>query len=206
LQFFLEGALLGLSVSLLIGPHLFILTQASIKAGFGAGIRVAGGMWISDLIFIAILLPFYNRVSFWAEQSEFQTKAGLLGAGILWIFGIYLLINANNPARKLRSRSRFYNLGFWLRGFLVNSLNPFTIFFWFGIVTTIMITRNAGQTGYFAFTCGLLIVVITMDALKVYYADLLGKKLKPRVVRRITQVSGFSLIIFGIYLLIQTLA
>ena len=47
-----SGILLGLTLSILTGPILFTIIQTSIEEGFRAGITVASGIWISDLLFI----------------------------------------------------------------------------------------------------------------------------------------------------------
>ena len=205
MELLLEGFLFGLTVSLLVGPILLVLLQSSIQHGRGAGLRVASGMWTSDFLFIVLVFPFYTRMEQMIKESDFQTVASLIGSGLLFIFGTVIILNANNPSREIQPKQTLRNIGFWLRGFLINSLNPFTIFFWIGIVTTFVVTRKANTQGYFLFNAGLMTAVISLDAAKVYYADQIGKRLQPRVVRKISIFSGLALIIFGLYLILRSI-
>lgn len=52
MQYVFEGILLGLTLTILLGPIFVALTQTGIKHGIRAGISVGTGIWTSDLIVI----------------------------------------------------------------------------------------------------------------------------------------------------------
>ena len=52
MQYVFEGILLGLTLTILLGPIFVALTQTGIKHGIRAGISVGTGIWTSDLLVI----------------------------------------------------------------------------------------------------------------------------------------------------------
>jgi len=48
MQYVLEGLLLGLSLSFLLGPIFIVLVQSSLEQGSKAGFLAAAGIWFSE--------------------------------------------------------------------------------------------------------------------------------------------------------------
>ena len=72
----LKGAMLGLTISILIGPLLFAILQAGIEKGFLAGFSVAAGIWLSDVIFVTIIYHSLAAIENITAISGFKTWAG----------------------------------------------------------------------------------------------------------------------------------
>ena len=140
----LQGIVLGLSLSFMIGPLLFAILQAGIERGFRAGLAVAGGIWLSDVLYVLALRFGMDGLATLTALPGFRLWAGIAGGLVLAGFGLAnLLMKAKAPenmgtAQTLRHSKSLFRYA--LRGFLLNTINPFTVFFWLGIVSG----RNRG--------------------------------------------------------------
>jgi len=52
----ISGILLGLSTLLFLGPVLFYLLKSSMESGFKAGVAVASGIILGDIICVILVL------------------------------------------------------------------------------------------------------------------------------------------------------
>ena len=131
-----DGIKIGLILGFMIGPIFFALVQTSVEEGFRAGAMVALGIWVSDFLFV---LAVYFGVSYLADIVNTQSFTLIMGIGgsiLLACFGIASLLTipkglltASLPEYK---RSSSY-VSLFVKGFLINTINPFTVFFWLGI-------------------------------------------------------------------------
>ena len=91
---FFNGLLIGMSMVIFVGPVFFLLLTSSLSGGWKAGLAVALGIIISDLICISLvsigLAPLLS--------SPERLKLLGIGSGAMLIFlGIKYLINIINP-------------------------------------------------------------------------------------------------------------
>jgi len=89
----------------------------------------------------------------------------------------------------------------WLKGFLINTLNPFTFFFWVGVATTVVVDGELEYTEARYFFGGILGTIISTDLLKALMAKRIRKWLRPKHLLWLRRVSGIALIIFALVLL-----
>jgi threonine/homoserine/homoserine lactone efflux protein len=203
-----NGIKLGLVLSVLTGPIVFALLQTSIEQGFRAGVMVAMGIWISDLIFVAVT---YFGVSYVAELSRWdglEFWLGVAGGVILLVVGGSMLLLKPPPVehfeqkKAVRFSSRF---SLWTKGFLINTVNPFTFFFWLG-VSGMLFTEKALQPDEAQlFYGGLLGTIVFTDCIKVGLAKSLRRWLKPKNILLIRKIAGITLLVFGIVLFVRAL-
>lgn len=208
MEILLNGIKFGLALSILAGPILFALVQTSIEQGFRAGWAVGSGIWMSDLLFI---LTTYFGISYVAELTKWdglEFTLGVAGGIILLVFGIGALVikspSIDNFERKAIRYSSYFSL--WLKGFLINTFNPFTFFFWIG-VSGILFSEKGLQPGEAQlFYGGLIGTIISTDLIKVGLAKAIRRWLKPNFILWMRRIAGIALIIFGIVLLIRVSA
>jgi threonine/homoserine/homoserine lactone efflux protein len=130
---------------------------------------------------------------------------GLSGAIVLCLFGAYMIIkqpvlNYNNE--KLTARNY---IGFFTKGFMVNSINPFTFVYWMGVISTYMIGQNLPNISVQIVLSTILLVIILSDSAKVLLANSLKSKLTSTVTNYIFNLSGAILILFGIYMFVRVI-
>ncbi len=201
----IEGLLSGLLLAVSLGPIFIALTQTSLEKGINPGLSVGMGIWFSDIIIVLLLYRFIYTIKSTIESDAFIFWMGLSGAIVLFIFGIVLLIK--KPQLKyqdIKIKKSDY-LGLWLKGFLVNTLNPFTFIFWIGIISSYMIGRDSSSFEMTILLATILIVIIVSDTFKVLLANFLRKWLTVDHVNLVSNISGIILILFGVFLAYTTM-
>lgn len=199
----LKGALLGLSLSFLIGPLFFSILQAGLERGAKAGIALASGIWLSDLGYVWLLERSVSFLETLGQSEAFRLWAGLFSAALLAAFGIGTLFFAKATLLgEGRAASQGNLLRYALRGFIINSINPFTVFFWLGIGGSLVSMHAHERLSFFT---GMFAVLIAADTLKAWGAKKLKQWLTPTIVVKIQKAIGFLLIVFGIAILVRVL-
>lgn len=197
---------MGLALSILVGPILFALVQTSLDRGVKSGLIVGLGIWMSDMLFITAIFWGFAYIQNVIALPNFEFFGGTIGGVILIAIGIGMLLNNKIDrtfAPKSRKEKAKDGIGLWLKGFLINTVNPFTVFFWMGIVST----RLGGSSLRFAdeglFFIGLLGTVIIMDALKIMLAGRVRDALTDNLILRLRKITGIVLLIFGVVLIFR---
>jgi threonine/homoserine/homoserine lactone efflux protein len=201
---FLEGAIIGLTLAVLLGPAMFSLIQISIHRGFRSGAMLAVGIFLSDLALV--FLSFMGAVQILSDENN-RFLFGFISGMILISYGIVALtrkIKTNtNGELVIQNESNRYKYIF--KGFFLNITNPFVWFFWMGL--TVGVTSNYGDDTSKAtlFFAGTLATIIATDLIKVIVAKAIKGLLKPSNIRRLNQLVGILLIVFGVVLIIRTM-
>jgi threonine/homoserine/homoserine lactone efflux protein len=200
-----NGIKFGLALSLLVGPIVFTLIQSSIEQGFRAGWTVGLGIWSSDFLYVTAT---YYGISYLVELTKwdgFEFFLGLIGGFILISFGAGALILRPPAFDKFERKAVRYSsyLSLWLKGFLINTLNPFTVFFWIGVSGMIFTEKSWGIGEARWFYGGMLASLIVTDTIKVALAKMIRPWLKPKYILWMRRIVGMALVIFGVILIIR---
>ena len=202
----LEGLKLGCLLAILMGPIFFTLIQTGVEEGLRAGITVGSGIWISDFLFIAFV---YFGVTYAYQingNQAFTLWTGLIGAIILISFGVGTILT-KAPFFNAENKTQRYNsyLSLWLKGFLINTLNPFTVFFWFSVMSSMVVENSLGAKDAMIFFGSIMFVIIFTDSLKVILSKKIRTFLKPIHVLWVRRATGILLVLFGVGLAIRVL-
>ena len=204
MQFILDGILLGLSLSILLGPLFLSLTQTGLRSGFRAGLSVATGIWISDFIVIYLAWAFVSQVSLWIQNPVLYTYLGYTGVFILWGLGLAALLRKPGMSYEARAFSARNISGYLVKGFSINTFNPFTFVFWFGLMSTYALTKKATTADILWLCLAIMITIMTTDTLKVLLAKYLSQRLNTHTIDNINKLAGALFILFGFVLLFRT--
>ncbi|HCB61060.1 MAG: hypothetical protein A2W93_07090 [Bacteroidetes bacterium GWF2_43_63] len=209
LGIFIEGILLGLVLSITLGPAFFTIIQTSIDRGFRSAFLIAIGVAFSDLFIITIS---YLGLSAVIESGKNQVYAGLVGGIILVMYGVYTFFKKPEVLKRRASKSPgparvVRPITFLAKGFFLNIANPFIILFWLTIIGYISQIAEYGKLEETAtvFLSGTIITVFLMDVLKSFVGYKIKKYLRPRIQLLINRIVGISLAVFGIVLIIRLL-
>ena len=199
---FLQGAILGLTLSALLGPALFTLLQTSIHRGVKSGIFLATGIFMSDLS--VVYLAFLGALQIISQKGNY-ILVGIIGGSILIGFGIYTFyrkihIDENNNTIEVRLPGP---LTYILKGYFLNIMNPFVWFFWISVMVGVSSNYGGDKQGIILFFAGCLGSVFGSDVLKVFIADKLKQKLKAKILVRVNHAVGILLVICGIFLIVR---
>ncbi len=208
MQPFLNGLLFGLTLTILLGPIFFALVQAGLERGFRAGFAMGMGIWVSDVIFIVAVYLSVSRIVGVTEIEGFKLWVGIAGGVILLLIGLLTLLgkppemNASILTKKKLGAS-YLVLG--IKGFLINTINPFTFFFWISVMTAVVLKEEYSVSDATQFFVAIMLIIVTSDMAKVYLAKYISSKLKAHHVLWMRRISGSALIAFGIALMVRVL-
>ncbi len=201
-----DGLLLGFSLATLFGfgPALLTLLQTSIQRGVKFGIFFSFGVFLSDLILV--FLSFQGSIQVVNEPKN-KLSFAIVGAIVLLIFGLVTFLKKPKMDIKgLDIDKKSLPITYMLKGLLLNISNPFVWIFWLG--TMIGITANYGEVERFPIAILFLTALVTVFSVDIFKSYLAGK-LRPYVtfsrMRRINQVSGVGLMLFGVSLVVRAL-
>ena len=198
-----DGIKIGLILCFMIGPIFFALVQTGVEEGIRAGATVGFGIWVSDLLYILVVywsIAYVSRISNWEKFSMFL---GLGGSAILILFGLGALFKAPNPGYYMlpyTKRSSSY-LSLFSKGFLINTINPFTVFFWLGLMSTVVIKNGFQGKDATLYFSGILATIVLTDLIKVLLSKRIRQMLRPIHLLWFRRISGSALILFGLALL-----
>jgi threonine/homoserine/homoserine lactone efflux protein len=203
----LKGLLLGLILSISIGPVIFAIIKQSLTNGKRSGYAFVAGVSSSDIILLFICNFF---TSLFNLVLNHKSSIALAGAGFLLLMGLYTLFFKKLKLENMGESGVNKAFGIkdlvssYFSGFLMNTLNPSVFLFWFAwtaaINTSADDTPNPVQFKLIVFgTC--LGFVLLSDLIKVFLAG----KLRPRLTEKnlvwINRISGMIILIFSAALL-----
>jgi threonine/homoserine/homoserine lactone efflux protein len=207
----LKGLLLGLILSLSIGPVIFAIVKQSLTNGKRSGYAFVAGVSSSDMVLLFICNVF---TSLFNLVLNHKSSIALAGAGFLFLMGLYTLffkklklenlgIDGVNKAISIKNLISSY-----FSGFLMNTLNPSVFLFWFAWTAAINNsaddTPNPIQYKLIVFgTC--LGFVLLSDLIKVFLAGKLRPRLTEKNLLWINRISGMIILIFSAVLLYSAL-
>ena len=198
-----EGMLYGLVLSAMMGPIFITLTQSALQYGFRAGISVGAGIWTSDIVVVALSWLVIGQFKSDEIPEELKKYLALVGGLILMIFGIVIFFKKLPKQTDLAIKFKAKSFpGFWLKGFLVNTVNPFTFIFWLGVISTASMSRGMEDTEVWVLAGSIITTIAVIDTIKSFLAKLIRSKMRQKHILWANRIAGVGLFGFGIYLLL----
>jgi len=206
----IKGLLLGLILSISLGPVIFAIIKQSLTNGRRAGYIFVAGVSSSDILLIFIANVF---TSIFLLVLDHKAVIAMAGAGFLLMLGLYTLLfkkiqlDTEDTENDKVFRNRDY-LGIYASGFLINTLNPSVFLFWFAwtaaIGTSAAETNNPISYKLIVFgTC--LGFLLLSDLLKVALASRLRPSLTEKNLIWVNRISAIIILVFSAVLFIGAL-
>lgn len=200
----LAGFVAGLIIAAIVGgPGFFALLQVSIEKGFLVGISLAMGVLLSDASYFVLA---YIGLSQLGNSHIINNILGTFGGFFLIIFGFSMVL------KKVRIREvetpkvdRSSLVKSFIKGFLINTLNPSALLYWIVIVTSVISQYSGENRLVFAFFLASISTVFGTDVLKAFLAVRLKRLLTPKFIVWMNRVSGSVIMITGAKLLTTAL-
>jgi threonine/homoserine/homoserine lactone efflux protein len=198
---FFLGTVLGLSLTLSVGPGFMALFQTSLARGLTAGFVLATGMLLSD--FTIVTLSYYGLAGL-ILKFDFRLM-GMIAGLILMIMGCVTVLKKTmdygelNISTPIKKRLPIV----FVKGFMINIANPFSMVFWMGMVG--LATKNWGTNNQhvFLFFTGVFTTAFTTDLLKCYLSGLLSKALATGAQSWINKALGIVFIGIGLFIILK---
>jgi len=197
LSIFISYMILGISLSAPVGPVNAAQLDKGIKKGFWHAWLFGIGAVLADILYMVLV---YLGVVHFLNTPFMQTFLWLFGAFVLIYSGLESILNANKVTVSQASnedtlwRSMF-------SGFLMSVSNPMTILFWLGIYGSILVKTAAdnGSGQLFLYSVAVIAGVVVWDLFMAALGSIFRRYLSNKALSLISILSGFSLIVFGIY-------
>ena len=201
MEYFLHGLGLGLALSVLIGPLFIALTQTGMEKGVKAGLTLATGIWVSDILVILSGYFFIREIQQWINDPFFFRAMGFAGGIILLLTGISTILKKPLDSKnddKTLSRTLW---GFWTKGFSINFFNPFTFVFWLGVLSTYIAGRMLNGLQSFILLGTIMGTIVITDSAKVFFGKLIRTRMTQHAMYLFGKIAGLALCIFGLVLI-----
>lgn len=197
-----KGVLIGLFMAISVGPTLFAVIKYSMDNSYKAGLAFVLGVSASDIMYVTIA----NIAASWLVLLErYSNYIAYGGAGILIIMGAVGVFRKATPKRPSKNQVTIkgaHYIRIWASGFLINTINPGVFISWMAAVTA-----TANKNGWYRLllfaTC--LLLILSIDFLKVFLAEKIRVLLTPRRLIYVQRTSSFILMCLGIMLLVKTI-
>jgi len=204
---FFEGILLGITVSISVGPALLALLQTSIKHGIKTGIFLALGIFTSDLI---VVTGAYFGASQIVTNPSTHKLFGIIGGSILIVYGLFQIGRKVNMSEQVEAIKEIKVkkpgvLPYYFKGFLLNIANPFLWAFWLTSVIAISSSYRGNHLAVALFLSGTLGTVLATDILKCILANKIKITGNPYIKLWINRIVGIIFILFGIFVFVNAL-
>lgn len=203
-EIIIKGILIGLCISVPLGPIGMLTIQRTLNRGQKFGIATGLGATFSDLVYTVITLFFLSFVLDFIEDHRFIIQ--LVGSVVVAAFGYYILTShpANQP--KPNEPVKHTLLGDFISSFGLTFSNPLVLFVLIALFARFEFIGN--NTTLFVSICGILSILggaLMWWCLLTFLISRFKNKLNMRDLKIINQVTGSIIICIGCVGLILSL-
>ena len=179
----LLGLLTGLGMATATGPVFLTLIRISVDRGFAKAIFFLVGVSTVDWFIVFASWVGLNKLDLGVDENLLSLFGGmamvLYGSTFIFSFKKKPKESVENdqsdiPEKEQRKKKKLDNAHLYLKGVVMNALNPIVWAFWAGI-TQLAISKFPYQSDQIFYFAGILMTILITDLLKGFYAQ----KLKP---------------------------
>jgi len=200
-----EAVIVGIFLSFMIGPVFFMLIQTSILKGFRAAFVFDLGVVFGDILFL--LLAYFGSRTILLKIKEYPYLF-LFGGIIMIAYGLIMFLNhkqkriVQDEKLVIKTKSNFFQL--FLNGFFLNIINIGVLGFWVGMILIYGARFEMNEKKIFWFFITALLTYLIVDMGKILLAKKLREKMTPSIIYKLKQIMGIILIIFGLFLSLES--
>ncbi|HWK23174.1 MAG TPA: LysE family transporter [Ureibacillus sp.] len=200
---FLGYVFLGISLAAPIGPVNAAQITKGIYGGFGHAWLVGLGAMLADAVYMAIV---YLGVFHFLETPFMQTLLWSFGCFVLIYTGVDSIINAGKEIKMSKIKGHSHKKSF-LYGFLISITNPLSMMFWLGIFGSVLAktVSNYDLDHVMFYSLAIFVGLFIWDIAMATLSSTFKKILTSKILGVISNISGLSLIGFGVYFGVQAL-
>ena len=196
LEIIIKGVLIGLCISVPLGPIGMLTIQRTLNRGQKYGIATGLGATTSDLVYTIITLFFLSFVLDFIEQHRFVIE--LVGSLVVALFGWYIF--QSNPATQPKPNETVKHslLSDFVTSFGLTFSNPLVLFVLIALFARFQFIGN--KTTLFVTICGILSILggalLWWNMLTILVSKF-KNKLNMRELKLINQVTGIIILLIG---------
>ena len=194
-EIIIKGILIGLCISVPLGPIGMLTIQRTLHRGQKHGIATGLGATTSDLLYTIITLFFLSFVLDFIKEHHFIIQ--LIGSLVVGVFGYYIF--RSNPATQPKPNETVKHSlpGDFFTSFALTLSNPLVLFVLIALFARFQFIDN--DTTLFISVCGILSILggaLLWWSLLTFLISRFKNKLNMRGLKIINQITG--LVIIGI--------
>lgn len=198
----LHGMAFGALFVFTFGPTFFTILQSSLNRGFLAGALVALGISLCDITYATLAVLGMSQL---IDNVEFKWWLALGGGIVLFLLGVASFFKKPKIQNMNEASDKSGLYRFFIKGVLINGVNPFVIIFWMG-----MVGMTSVQWGYEGvdrnfFIAGMLTMILTTDLIKSFLANRLRKWITVKRIILLQKIIGIALVAFSMQLFWEVL-
>ena len=203
-----KGMLTALIMTLGVGPGMLINFHTSVRRGFAGGVSVVAGLYVSDLIFIAI--NYFGLLNL-IQSFRHRHAAGIVCGAILCVFGISMALKRQktvaDPADTTPLPGAGGLLKSFLSGLLVNLTNPFVFVFWMTLMGIAALDFGVRTPPFFVYFATVVGTALCLDITKSFLFSRFRLKLglNAPLMAWIGRGIGAALVVAGIVIIFRTI-
>ncbi len=202
LELILSAIGLGMMLSVVfIGPIFFLLIETSFSRGPKHALALDLGVISADILCIVAAYYASSDLVYLIDKHPGFYRITAL---IIVVYGIYMMLSKTKM--HLSSESAIVGKNYtktFLNGFLFNLLNVGVILFW--LVTVISVRNQYPDTNNFILYLAIVIATyLGIDLFKIVLAKQFHNRLTQNVVNKIRKGVGIILIIFSVFIFLQS--
>jgi len=202
IEILLKGIILGLMVSMPLGPIGIILINRTIKRGMLSGFFSGLGLASADTLLAALSALGFTFIISFINKERFIIS---LISGLI-IIGIGLKIFLSNPVKDLRNREKI-NKSLWrdyYSVFVLSISNPYTIFIFVAFFSGVHINGDIKpELVPFFLIPGVLIGTISWWFFLSYFVSRFKKNIRLRFIVKANKVAGIVVMVIGVIVLLS---
>ena len=204
LEIIIKGILIGLCISVPLGPIGMLTIQRTLNRGQKYGVATGLGATTSDLIYTIITLFFLSFVLDFIEDHRFVIA--LVGSLVVALFGWYIF--QSNPATQPKPNETVKHslLSDFVTSFGLTFSNPLVLFVLIALFARFQFIGN--KTTLFVSICGILSILggaLLWWNLLTILVSKFKNKLNMRELKLINQITGIIILLIGTIGLILTI-
>jgi len=204
LEIIIKGILIGLCISVPLGPIGMLTIQRTLNRGQKYGVATGLGATTSDLIYTIITLFFLSFVLDFIEDHRFVIE--LVGSLVVALFGWYIF--QSNPATQPKPNETVKHslLSDFVTSFGLTFSNPLVLFVLIALFARFQFIGN--KTTLFVSICGILSILggaLLWWNLLTILVSKFKNKLNMRELKLINQITGIIILLIGTIGLILTI-
>lgn len=196
IEIVIKGIIIGLFVSVPLGPIGMLCVQRTLNRGRRYGIATGLGATTSDLIYTIVALFFIGFVVDFLEDKKLMIQ--ITGSIIVIIFGIF--INRSNPSRQPMPDQRKHEtlMNDFFSSFILTLSNPLILFVLIALFARFEFLNN--NTTFFLNVIGLLSILggaFLWWSVLTFLVSKFRNKLSYRGLKMMNRIIGIIIIVIG---------
>ena len=191
---FFHGLLFCSVLIFVFGPTFFALIQTSIQQGVKSSLLFVLGAFLIDLLYVTVSL--YGLSDLFNNPETVGLRNGItlvamLGAGIYYWFK-----KPYHPGKKVIISPLNTSFKYFLKGMVINLLNPFLLIFWISLISVAEANYDYDHKGNSYFFLGVLTISLILDISKSLLAQKLKDLIKPQIIAHVNKILSIVMLLF----------